>query len=52
MVIRLMILLFIINLQHLVDEDAKKIARGDLNSNMVFTKALIEHTRSRTNTMM
>lgn len=38
--------------KHLVDEDAKKIARGDLNSNMVFTKALIEHTRSRTNTMI
>ncbi|ULU05313.1 hypothetical protein L5515_013920 [Caenorhabditis briggsae] len=38
--------------KHLVDEDAKKIARGDLNSNLVFTKALIEHTRSRTNTVI
>lgn len=38
--------------KHLVDEDAKKIARGDLNSNLVFTRALIEHTRSRTNTVM
>lgn len=36
----------------LVDEDAKKIARGDLNSNLVFTRALIEHTRSRTNTII
>ncbi|EGT53508.1 hypothetical protein CAEBREN_31831, partial [Caenorhabditis brenneri] len=38
--------------KHLVDEDAKKIARGDLNSNLVFTRALIEHTRSRTNTVI
>ncbi|CAI2343782.1 unnamed protein product [Caenorhabditis sp. 36 PRJEB53466] len=38
--------------KHLVDEDAKKIARGDLNSNLVFTRALIEHTRSRTNTVV
>ncbi|KAF1765783.1 hypothetical protein GCK72_005736 [Caenorhabditis remanei] len=38
--------------KHLVDEDAKKIARGDYNSNLVFTRALIEHTRSRTNTVI
>lgn len=38
--------------KHLLDEDARKLARGDMNSNMVFTRALIEHTRSRTNTVI
>ncbi|CAB3404832.1 unnamed protein product [Caenorhabditis bovis] len=36
--------------KHLVDQDAKKIAEGKLDRNHVFSQALLNHARSRSNT--